>query len=140
MHPTYLGWQVDWPVFIKRPFMADSKTWSQGDHFNWLERSIDADKVATLYASGYIHHNKDLEVQTKAGDRLSEMAGKQLEALVNLLNAEVKKRTSSTSEFETKKCKKSKLDDKQRGLIRRFLNNNSWIAEDFYVIREKILT
>jgi len=140
MHPTYLGWQVDWPVFIKRPFMADSKTWSQGDHFNWLERSIDADKVATLYASGYIHHNKDLEVQTKAGDRLSEMAGKQLETLVNLLNAEVKKRTSSTSEFETKKCKKSKLDDKQRGLIRRFLNNNSWIAEDFYAIREKILT
>ena len=140
MHPTYLGWQVDWPVFIKRPFMADSKTWSQGDHFNWLERSIDDDKVATLYASGYIHHNKDLEVQTKAGDRLSEMAGKQLETLVNLLNAEVKKRTSSTSEFETKKCKKSKLDDKQRGLIRRFLNNNSWIAEDFYAIREKILT
>ena len=140
MHPTYLGWQVDWPVFIKRPFMADSKTWSQGDHFNWLERSIDADKVATLYASGYIHHNKDLEVQTKAGDRLSEMAGKQLETLVNLLNAEVKKRTSSTSEFETKKCKKSKLDDKQRGLIRRFLNNNSWIADDFYAIREKILT
>jgi len=140
MHPTYLGWQVDWPVFIKRPFMADSKTWSQGDHFNWLERGIDDDKVATLYASGYIHHNKDLEVQTKAGDRLSEMAGKQLEALVNLLNAEVKKRTSSTSEFETKKCKKSKLDDKQRGLIRRFLNNNSWIADDFYAIREKILT
>jgi len=140
MHPTYLGWQVDWPVFIKRPFMADSKTWSRGDHFNWLERGIDDDKVATLYASGYIHHNKDLEVQTKAGDRLSEMAGKQLETLVNLLNAEVKKRTSSTSEFETKKCKKSKLDDKQRGLIRRFLNNNSWIAEDFYAIREKILT
>jgi len=140
MHPTYLGWQVDWPVFIKRPFMADSKTWSQGDYFNWLERGIDDDKVATLYASGYIHHNKDLEVQTKAGDRLSQMAGKQLETLVNLLNAEVKKRTSSTSEFETKKCKKSKLDDKQRGLIRRFLNNNSWIAEDFYAIREKILT
>jgi hypothetical protein len=68
------------------------------------------------------------------------MAGKQLETLVNLLNAEVKARTSSTSEFENKKCKKSKIDDKQRGLIRRFLNNNSWIAEDFYAIREKILT
>ena len=140
MHPSYLGWQVDWPVFIKMPISADNRDWKRGDHFNWLERGIDADKVATLYASGYIHHNKDLEVQTKAGDRLSEMAGKQLETLVNLLNAEVKKRTSSTSEFETKKCKKSKLDDKQRGLIRRFLNNNSWIAEDFYAIREKILT
>jgi hypothetical protein len=140
MHPTYLGWQVDWPVFIKRPLMADSKTWSQGDHFNWLERGIDTDKVATLYASGYIHHNTELEVQTKAGDRLSELAGKQLETLVNLLNAEVKNRTSSTSEFEAKKCKKSKLDDKQRGLIRRFLNSNSWVMEDFYTIRDGILT
>ena len=139
MHPTYLGWQVEWPVFIKRPLMADSKTWKQGDYFNWFERGIDADKVATLYVSGYIHHNKELEVQTKVGDRLSELAGKQLDTLVNLLNAEVKKRTSSTSEFETKKCKKSKLDDKQRGLIRRFLNSNSWVIEDFYNIRDKIL-
>jgi hypothetical protein len=139
MHPTYLGWQVDWPVFIKRPLMADSKTWKQGDYFNWFERELDPDTVATLYVSGYIHHNKELEVQTKVGDRLSELAGKQLDTLVNLLNAEVKKRTSSTSEFETKKCKKSKLDDKQRGLIRRFLNSNSWVIEDFYNIRDKIL-
>ena len=139
MHPTYLGWQVDWPVFIKMPLMADSKNWKRGEHFNWLERGIDQDKVATLYASGYIHHNKELEVQTKVGDRLSELSGKQLETLVNLLNAEVKARTSSTSEFETKKCKKSKIDDKQRGLIRRFLNNNRWVTEDFYTIRDKIL-
>ena len=139
MHPTYLGWQVEWPVFIKRPLMADSKTWKQGDYFNWFEREIDPDTVATLYVSGYIYHNKELEVQNKVGDRLSELAGKQLDTLVNLLNAEVKKRTSSTSEFETKKCKKSKLDDKQRGLIRRFLNSNSWVIEDFYNIRDKIL-
>ena len=139
MHPTYLGWQVDWPVFIKRPLMADSKTWSQGEHFNWLERGIDQDKVATLYTSGYVHHNKELEVQTKVGDRLSELSGKQLETLVNLLNTEVKARTSSASEFDTKKCKKSKIDDKQRGLIRRFLNNSRWITEDFYTIRDRIL-
>ena len=140
MHPTYLGWQVDWPVFVKLPLMADNKNWGRGDHFNWLERGLEQDRVATLYATGFLHHNKDFEIQAKVGDRLSEMAGKQLETLVNLLNAEVKARTSSTSEFENKKCKKSKIDDKQRGLIRRFLNNNSWIAEDFYAIREKILT
>ena len=139
MHPTYLGWQVDWPVFIKIPLMADSKNWKRGEHFNWFERGLNQDTVATLYASGQIHHNKELEVQTKVGDRLSELSGKQLETLVNLLNAEVKARTSSTSEFETKKCKKSKIDDKQRGLIRRFLNNNRWVTEDFYTIRDKIL-
>ena len=139
MHPTYLGWQVDWPVFIKMPLLADNTNWKRGDHFNWAERGIDQDKVATLYASGYIHHNKELEVQNKVGDRLSELAGKDLETLVNLLNVEVNKRTSSKTEFESKKCKKSNIDDKQRGLIRRFLNVNRWITEDFYDIRDKIL-
>jgi len=140
MHPTYLGWQVDWPVFIKIPVSANGKNWKRGDHFNWLERSMDEDKVASLYVSGYLHHNKELEVQTKVGDRLSELAGKQLESLVNSLNIEVKKRTSSKSEFDAKKCKKSKVDDKQRGLVRRFLNNNNWVTEDFYNIRDKVLT
>lgn len=139
MHPTYLGWQVDWPVFVKLPLLADNKNWKRGDHFNWLERGLAQDKIATLYASGYLYHNTELEVQSKVGDRLSELAGKELETLVNLLNTEVKARTSSTAEFETKKCKKSKIDDKQRGLVRRFLNSNRWITEDFYEIRDKIL-
>ena len=139
MHPTYLGWQVDWPVFIKMPLSANGKNWKRGDHFNWAERSLEQDKVATLYVAGYLYHNEELEVQTKVGDRLSELAGKELESLVNLLNVEVKSRTSSSSEFEAKKCKKSRVDDKQRGLIRRFLNANRWITEDFYTIRDKVL-
>jgi hypothetical protein len=139
MHPTYLGWQVDWPVFVKLPLIADSKNWKRGDHFNWAERNLNRDKIASLYAAGYIYHNTELEVQTKVGDRLSELAGKELESLVNLLNVEVKSRTSSSSEFEAKKCKKSRVDDKQRGLIRRFLNANRWITEDFYTIRDKVL-
>lgn len=139
MHPSYLGWQVDWPVFIKMPLTADNKQWKRGEHFNWLERGMAQDRVAILYASGYIHHNTDLEVKSKVGDRLSELSGRQLETLVNLLNAIVKDRTSNSAEFNTKKCKRSKLDDKQRGLIRRFLNNSAWITEDFYNIRDKIL-
>jgi hypothetical protein len=139
MHPTHLGWQVDWPVFIKTPLSANGRNWKRGDHFNWLELSMEQDKVASLYVSGYLYHNKDLEVQNKVGDRLSELAGKELETLVNLLNVEVRNRTSSKSEFEAKKCKKSKIDDKQRGLIRRFLNSNRWISEDFYDIRDKVL-
>lgn len=139
MHPTYLGLQVDWPLFVKMPLNADGKLWKVGDHFNWLERGIDADKVASLYVTNYVHHNEALTVQNKVGDRLSELAGKQLETLVNLMNAEVKKRTSSNAEFEAKKCKKSKIDDKQRGLIRRFLNSSHWITEDFYTIRDGII-
>ena len=139
MHPSYLGFQVDWPVFVKMPLSADNKEWKRDEHFNWLERGIEADKVARLYTSGYLHHNRDLEVQTKVGDRLSEMNGNQLKTLVTLINAEVKKRTSSTAEFENKRCKQSNLDDKQRGLIRRFLVSNKWITEDFYAMRDTIL-
>tara|TARA_R110002167_G_scaffold76005_3_gene211927 strand:+ start:81 stop:503 length:423 start_codon:yes stop_codon:yes gene_type:complete len=139
MHPSHLGWQVDWPVFVKLPLLADSKNWNRGDHFNWLERGVAEDKVAILYSSGYLHHNTELEVQAKVGDRLSELSGKDLDTLVNLLNAEVKSRTSSANEYDIKKCKKSKLDDKQRGLIRRFLNNNRWVTEDFYRLRDQIL-
>lgn len=139
MHPHYLGWQVDWPVFVKMSLSADGKQWKRGEHFNWLERSMEADKVALLYASGYLHHNKELEVQAKVGDRLSEMNGNQLKTLVNLINTEVKKRTSSTNEFENKRCKQSTIDDKQRGLIRRFLFGNKWIQEDFYTMRDTIL-
>ena len=139
MHPTYLGIQIDWPLFVKMPLSADGKLWKAGDHFNWLERGIDADKVASLYVTNFVHHNTELAVQNKVGDRLSELAGKQLETLVNLMNAEVKKRTSSDTEYTAKKCKKSKLDDKQRGLIRRFLNVSHWITEDFYEIRDSII-
>lgn len=140
MHPSYLGFQIDWPVFVKIPFTADGKQLKQGEHFNWMGMvGVEADRVALLYASGYIYHNKELEIQNKVGDRLSELNGPQLESLVNLLNAEVKSRTSSTTEFERKKCKKSKIDDKQRGLIRRFLNANHWVTEDFYRIRDNIL-
>lgn len=139
MHPSYLGWQVDWPVFIKMPVSADNKNWKRGEHFNWAERGLAQDRVAILYASGYLYHNAELEAQNKVGDRLSELSGKQLDTLVNLLNVEVKSRTSSTSEYTNKKCKKSKIDDKQRGLIRRFLNNSRWITEDFYRIRDNIL-
>lgn len=139
MHPSYLGFQADWPLFVKTPLSADGKEWKRDEHFNWLERGIEVDKVARLYASGYLHHNTDLEIQSKVGDRLSEMNGNQLKTLVTLINAEVKKRTSSTNEFESKRCKQSTLDDKQRGLIRRFLVGNRWIMDDFYKMRDTIL-
>ena len=138
-HPSHLGFQVDWPVFVKQGFSGNGKIWKQGEHFNWLELGIDQAKVAMMYDYSNLYHNSELEVQNKVGDRLSEMAGPQLATLVGLLNAEVKSRTSSNTEFDKKKCKKSTLDDKQRGLVRRFLNNSSWIMDDFYRIRDGIL-
>ena len=139
MHPTYLGWQVDWPVFVKVPFSADSKQWKKSEHFNWAERNIDQKSVASLYAQGFIYHNTELAKANKVGDRLGEMSKDDLYSLVVQLNNIVKKETTTTKEFNNKRCKQSKIEDKQRGLIRRFLNRNPWVIEDFYRIRDHII-
>ena len=135
-HPIYLSWQIDWPLFVKLPF-GDFK---KGDHFNWLQLNVDPSRVAQLYATGFVYHNKELEKETKIGDRLEELEGADLEKLVMLLNAEVKARTNSTNEYQAKKCKQSKIDAKQRGLLRSFLRNNRWIEEKFFEIRDSILS
>lgn len=134
-HPIYLSWQIDWPLFVKLPF-GDFK---KGDHFNWLQLNVDPSRVAQLYATGFVYHNKELEKETKIGDRLEELEGADLEKLVMLLNVEVKARTNSTNEYQAKKCKQSKIDAKQRGLLRSFLRNNRWIEEKFFEIRDSIL-
>jgi len=134
-HPSYLGWQIDWPVFVKVPF----QDYKQGDHFDWVSKDVDPLRVAQLYSIGQIYHNKELEKQVKVGDRLEEMDGGQLETLVRALNVEVKARTNSTSEYTSKKCKQSKIDSKQRALLRSFLRNNRWVEEKFFEIRDSIL-
>jgi hypothetical protein len=139
MHPSHLGFQVDWPVFIKSGFSGNGKIWKQGEHFNWLEIGLEESKVAVLYEYGRIYHNTELEATNKVGDRLSELGNSQLSTLVNLLNAVVKERSSSSTEFNRIRCKKSTIDTKQRGLVRRFLNNNAWITEDFYAIRDGLI-
>jgi glucuronate isomerase len=141
-HPHYLSWQVDWPLFVKVPFDSEGRTWQRGEHYPWRTLGINGIKeqsVARLYNSGYLYHNPDLEKETKVGDRLNEMTNAQLETLVGLLNAEVKSKTQSVTEFNTKKCKLSKIESKQRGLVRSFLRSNSWVEEKFYEIRDKIL-
>tara|TARA_R100001086_G_scaffold16743_3_gene8197 strand:- start:2208 stop:2657 length:450 start_codon:yes stop_codon:yes gene_type:complete len=138
-HPPYLGFQLDWPLFIKIPFDAVGKTWEKNDYFNWQGYQLNPERIATLYNAGFVHHNTELEIQSKVGDRLSEMNSEQLLSLVQLLNQEVKDRTSSSKEFNEKRCKQSKFDDKQRGLIRSWLRHNNWAQEDFYRIRDYVL-
>jgi hypothetical protein len=139
MHPTYLGFQVDWPVFVKNTFSAANKNWTRGEHFNWQERRLDQYKVYTMYASGYLYHNTELEKENKVGDRLSEMNSEQLLTMVTLLNGVVKKRTSTAQEFQDKRCRQSKIDDKQRGLIRSWLRKNTWVEDDYYKFRDQVL-
>jgi hypothetical protein len=141
-HPPYLGWQIDWPLFVKVPFHSEGHEWKKGDHYPWRTigfSGVKEESVARLYNSGYLYHNPELEKETKVGDRLNEMNKAQIETLVGLLNAEVKSNTNSTAEYNAKKCKISKIEEKQRGLVRSFLRNNSWVQDRFYEIRDQIL-
>jgi len=140
MHPNYLGFQVDWPVFVKMPFTSFGKPWKKRQHFDWQNQiNPDPAKISILYSAGYIHHNEVLEVETKVGDRLGEMNTEQLTSLVRLMNNHVKKVTSTVTEYNKKKCKQSLVDDRQRGLIRSFLRNNAYIMDIFYETRDKLL-
>ena len=134
-HPYYLGWQIDWPLFVKVPFGE----YERGEHYDWVKKDIDPSRVASLYLTGHLYHNKELEKETKVGDRLDEMTASQLQTLVNLLNAEVKTRSNSASEYTSKKVKFSKIEGKQRAFVRSFLRHNRWIEDKFYEFRDGIL-
>jgi hypothetical protein len=140
------GWQIDRPVFVKLAFTAFGKKWERGDEFNWINQNFREEdweqqlfNVANLYNSEFLHHDTSREKANKVGDRLSELNGEELYRLVAQLNAEVKERTSGSEEFAKKKCKISKIDDKQRGLIRRWLRSNPWAQDLFYEKRDYIL-
>lgn len=139
-HPLYLGWQADWPVFVKIPFSSNGRNWIKGEEFKWAELGTEQDRVAHLYNNSYVHHNPALEKQNKVGDRLHEMGEDQLKTLVTLLNAELKSRTVSTKDYNEKRCRQSRIAVKQRGLIRRFLYSNKWCEEVYYDIRDKVLS
>lgn len=146
MEDNHFGWQIDRPVFVKMPFSAFGRSWERGDEFNWINQNFRAEdwfqqlkNVSALYNKGFLHHDRHKEKANKVGDRLSEMNGEQLYHLVSQLNAIVKQRTTSAQEFKDKKCKSSKIDDKQRGLIRQWLRRNPWAQEDFYKYRDSIL-
>lgn len=138
----YLDFQVNVPVFIKakqNPLTWKGKTFIAGDYLPWQEIGIPYENVRSWYLFGYIYHNEELEKQIKVGDRLSELDSSNLTTLVDKINTIVKSKAVSTKEFNSKKCKKSRIADKQRGLIRSFLRNNLWIEEEFYNIRDDLL-
>lgn len=139
---NYLDLQVGIPVFIKSSYNQitwNGTTYKKGQMLPWQEVNIPYETVRQWFAFGFIYHNEELEKQVKVGDRLSELNSVELGKLVDGMNAVVKSRTNSTAEFTSKRCKKSKIDDKQRGLIRSFLRNNKWIEDDFFTIRDRLL-
>lgn len=122
--------QLDRPVFFRIPTFAGGRQYEAGDEFKWKELGVDSTKVQILYRERVIHHNTELEVQRKVGDGLEELDVDGLHAVVDNINNKVKLKTSSQADFERKKCKKSKIADKQRGLIRSWRRINGHLETE----------
>jgi len=113
------------PVFVKiGGFHAAGKVWKQGERFNWEFYGVPYDTIQILFLQDYLYHDPNLEEEVAKkvtiGDGLEELSIDELQTIVANINAKVKAKTKTTDEFFTKKCKESKIKDKQIGLIRRW--------------------
>jgi hypothetical protein len=115
--------QIDQPLFVKVPFDGSGRSWKIQEHFPWKEMGVDYERVKHLYAIRFLYHNEELAADMKVGDGLETLDLDGLTELVNSINKKVKAKTTSELEFNRKKCKKSKILDKQRGLIRSWRRN-----------------
>ena len=128
----YLDFQANVPVFVKSyrdPIHLRGKVYTVDQHFPWQAMGLEYLEVRNMFLAGLLYHNEDLEVKNKVGDGLAELEPAQLELLVDRINSKVKELANSSKEFNQKKCKKSRIADKQRGLLRSFLRNNDWVSE-----------
>jgi len=140
------GFQVDWPVFIKQPFFMFNKKWKVGEEFNWTDQPCRSEdfhniclKVQTLYNTTRLHHDRAREVQQKVGDRLGELNSDEVYQLIRKMNDVLKKRCVTTKEFQDKRIKQSKILEKQRGILRSWINRNHWALEEYTAIRDDLL-
>lgn len=122
--------QYDRPLFVKVPFTGKNRSWGRQEHFPWKELSVDKSAVEALYNNDYLYHNGDLETKAKVGDGLESLDADALLAVVATINEKVKAKTSSKAEYDRKRCKQSKIDDKQRGLIRSWRRTHGQLEND----------
>lgn len=130
------------PLFVndrRSPIIWKGKEFKYNEYFPWQELSVPKEAVTALYNQYKLYHNPALETQQKVGDRLSEFEGEKLKTLVRLVNSMVKQRCTTDKEFQQKRIKGSTVADKQRGLIRSWINRNEWALDEYYAIRDKLL-
>lgn len=111
------------PVYCKlENIRVAGKDYKRGDRINWEPFGVSVAKMQILFHQGMVHHNAELEEKSvekvRIGDGLEQLTIEQLHLLVADINGKVKKHTKDAAEFFSKKCKESKIKDKQIGLIR----------------------
>lgn len=122
----YKELQDSLPLFVKSP---SGITWAgrfyeRGKEFPWKTLGISFETTRTLFYSDQLFHSDKLSVEHKVGDGLDMLSISELHKLVDTINEKVKKATGTNkNQFQHKKCKKSNIVAKQRGLIRSWRSN-----------------
>jgi len=120
--------QYDQPLFVRIPFRARAKDWAKNQEFKWKELSMDKDKVMSLYTQGYLIHDEEKVIATRTGDGLEELGADGLKSIVDSYNERIRAVAKTEKTRIQKSVKYSKINDKQRGLIRQWRNiNERWL-------------
>jgi len=126
--------QYDKPVFVRNPngLLMSGKRYAKGDLVPWKERGLPKANIERMYNELHLHHNEELEVTLKlsVGDGLTDMDAEQLAILVKTINEKVKAKTSNEAEYDRKKCRVSKIKDKQIGFIRSWRGRHGDLEAD----------
>jgi hypothetical protein len=140
-HPEYLGWQIDWPLYVKVPVLnVQGKVYSKGDYLPWAELKLDPSKIAQMYRQKMVYHNSNFAKEDGYGDRLGEIKNTNLRGLVQMMNHHLKKEHCATEEeFKKKRCRQSNVGDTQRRFIRQFLAKNPYMSDYFLSIRDNYI-
>lgn len=123
IRPEEFPFQIDRPTFVRVPFTGAGRQWQAGEHFPWKELSVDDNKVRILYNQRTLFHDSTKETGMKVGDGLEALDIDGLSGLVDTINEKVKDSCATTREYDKKRCKKSRVLDKQRGMIRSWRRN-----------------
>lgn len=125
MDPRHqFDFQTDLPVFVRSTpagmdyIKMSGRKYHVGDHIPWQELGFEYEIIKRFFDLKLFHHNTEKTVESRVGDGLDMMTYEELESLVDSINAKVKKHTRTEADFNKYKVKKSKIRDKQMGLLR----------------------
>lgn len=118
--------QYDKPIYVRNPngLLMNGKRYEKGDLVPWKERGLPLANIERMYNEMHLHH-LDLdktEAPVLVGDGLDDMSIDELHILVDNINAKVKAKVDP-KQYDMKKCRISKIKDKQCGLIRSWRRN-----------------
>lgn len=121
--------QSDLPVFVRaipagmEYLKFSGRKYTRGQHLPWKELGMKYETVKLLMDQHILHHNESRTVEQKVGDGLDMMTYEEIEALVEKINEKVKANTQSQNDYNKYKVKRSRIRDKQIGLLRSWRRN-----------------